>query len=80
MIMLKDGLIRKFRLIPKFMTPQTGQQIVNVHTLSNISRSKSNQTMKLHQLVKYKIRSMFVKKSYSKCGEKGRPRPLYENP
>ena len=41
---------RKLRLISKFMTPQTTQQIITVHILSNISGSKVNQTMKFGQL------------------------------
>ena len=32
------------------MTSQTGQQIITIHILSNIARSKDNQAMKLGQL------------------------------
>ena len=38
------------------MTSQTGQQIVIVHLLPNISRSKSNQAIKFGQLIEYKMR------------------------
>ena len=40
---------KKVGLIPKFITSQTGQQIITIHILPNISRSKGNQTMKLSQ-------------------------------
>ena len=45
----KNSLIRKLRLISEFMTWQTGQQIVTMHILLNISRSKGNQIMKFGQ-------------------------------
>ena len=47
----KDGLIRKKRLLWKFMTWQSGWQTIKVHIFPNISRSKSNQTMKFSQLI-----------------------------
>ena len=46
LIMYKKGLIRKIRLTSKFMTSQPGKQTIAVHILSNMSSSKSNQTMK----------------------------------
>ena len=33
------------------MTSQTGQQIITIQILPNISRSKGNQTMKFGQLI-----------------------------
>ena len=39
-----------------------------MHMLPNISRSKGNQTMKFGQLVKYIMRNIFLKISYTKCG------------
>ena len=39
-VQYKKGLIRKMRLISKFMTSQPGKQTVAAHILSNISRSK----------------------------------------
>ena len=36
------GLIGKFRLILKFMTSHTGQTIITIHILPNISRTESN--------------------------------------
>ena len=41
------------------MTPSTGKQIVTIHILSDISRSKDNQAMKCSQLVEYKVRNVF---------------------
>ena len=39
------------------MTSQTGQQIIIVYILSNISRYKGNQTTKFGQLMDYKMRN-----------------------
>ena len=66
--MYKNGLIRKVRLISKFMTSQPGQQTVGIHILPNISRTKDNQTMKFSQLIEYNMRNIFVEKSYIKWG------------
>ena len=60
------------------MTSQTGQQIITIHILSNISRSKGNQTMKLGQLIKCKMRNIFLEKSYTKSGGEASPRPFYK--
>ena len=45
-----------------------------MHILPNISRSKDNQTMKFGQLIEYKMRNIFLKKSYTKCGGETSPR------
>ena len=47
------------------MTSQTGQQIITIHALPNISRSKGNQAMKFGQLIKYSMINIFLRKS---CG------------
>ena len=47
-----------------------------IHILSNISRSKGNQTMKFGQLIEYNMESIFLEKSYTKCGGKTFPRPF----
>ena len=44
--------------------------------LPNISRSKSNQTMKFGQLIESNMRSIFLEKSYTKCGGVTSPRPF----
>ena len=41
----KNGLIRKIRLISKFMTSQPGLKAIAIHILPNISQSKGNQTI-----------------------------------
>ena len=57
----KKGLIRKIRLISKFMTSQTGSQANTIHILANISRSKGNETMKFDQVIVYRNRKSFFK-------------------
>ena len=47
------SLVRKLRLISKFVTLQTGQQLITVIILPNISRIKGNQTMKFGQSIEY---------------------------
>ena len=48
------------------MTSQTGQQIITIQILPNISRSKDNQAVKFGQLFEYIMRNIFLKKS---CGK-----------
>ena len=38
-----------------------------MHILSNISRSKGNQTKKFDQLIEYNLRNIFVETLYTKC-------------
>ena len=76
--MWQNGLIRKIRLISNFMTSQPGQQTVVIHILSNISRSKGNQTMKFGQLIECNMRNIFLEKSYTKYGGETSPRPFSE--
>ena len=44
------------------MTSQPGQQTTAIHILTNISRSKGNQAMKLGQLIDYNMRNIFLEK------------------
>ena len=60
--------MRKPRLILKFMMSQTGRQIITMHILANISRSKSSQKMKFVQLIENNMRNIFLENSYTKCG------------
>ena len=49
------------------MKSQPGEQTVAIHNiLTNISRNKRNQTMKLGQLIANNMRSFLLKKSYTK--------------
>ena len=57
------------------MTSQPGKQTIAIHLMSNISRSKSNQTMKFGHLIKYNMRNIFLEK-YTKWGEETIPRPF----
>ena len=58
------------------MTSQTGQQIVTISTLSNILRSKDNQTMKFVQLIGYNMRNIFLENHTQNVVEKLVPDPL----
>ena len=78
LVMQENGLIRKLRLISKFMTPQTGKQIIPIHVIHNFLRGKDNQTMRLGQLIEYTIRNIFLEKSYTKHGKEASPRSFYE--
>ena len=42
------------------MTLETGKQIIAIHVLPNISRSKDNQAMKFGQLIEYNMRNSFL--------------------
>ena len=66
----KHGLIRKTRLISKFMTSQPRKQRIAIHKLPNISRSKGNQKIKFGQLIEHNMRNIFPEKSYEECGGK----------
>ena len=57
LVMQKNGMIRKLRLISKCMT-----QIITIHILPNISRSKDNQTVKFGQFIEYNMRNIFLQK------------------
>ena len=61
------------------MTSQPGKQIIAIHILPNISRSKDNQTMRSGQLKEYDIRNIFRKKSFTRCGGETIPRPFSKN-
>ena len=50
------------------MMSQPGKQTIVVHILSNISKSKGNQTMKFSHLIEYDMRNTFLEKSCTKCG------------
>ena len=59
------------------MTSQTGQQIITIYIMFNISRSKDKRAMKLGQLIEQNIKYS-LEKSYIKCGGEASPRPFYE--
>ena len=43
------------------MASQTGQQIITIHILPDISRSQGNQGMKYGQLIKHSMKIFFCK-------------------
>ena len=60
------------------MTSQPGLQIIVIHILPNISRSKDNKTMKFGQLIECNMRNIFLEKLYTKCDRETSPRPFSE--
>ena len=57
---VEKRLDKKAKTNFKFLTPQTGWQVITIHILPNISRSKDNQTMKLSQVIGYNIRKFIL--------------------
>ena len=73
----KNGLIRRIRLISKFMTSQPGYNTtIIIHTLPNISQSKGNQKIKLGKAKEHNKRNIFFQKSFRKWGKETSSRPL----
>ena len=60
------------------MTSKRGKQTVAIHILSNISKSKGNETMEFCQLIEYNMRNIFLEISYTKCGGETSLRPFPE--
>ena len=56
------------------MTSQLGKQTIVMHILPNISRSKSNQAMKFHQLIEHNMRKIFLENSYKNRSGESIPR------
>ena len=59
------------------MTSEFRKRAIAIH-ISNISRSKGNQTMKFGQLIEYNMRNICLEKSYTKYGIETRSRPFSE--
>ena len=45
--------------------------------MSNILRSKSNETKKFGQLIEYNMKNIFLEKSYAKCVRETSPRNFF---
>ena len=58
---VKTALIRKKRLVSKFMMSQPGKQTIVMHILTNIPKNKGNQAMKFGQLIEYNMRKNILK-------------------
>ena len=54
------------------------KQTVLIPILSNISRRKSNQTMKFDQLIECNMKIIFLEKSFAKWDAETSPRLFYE--
>ena len=67
---MKNGFIRKLMSISKFMTSQPGKEMIVIHILPNILKSKGNKTMKFGHLIEYNMRNNFLKKSCAKFSTK----------
>ena len=46
---------------------QSGKQIIAIHILPNITRSKDNETLKFGQLTEINMRNIFLEKSYTRA-------------
>ena len=69
-------LIRKIRLIFKFMTSQPQKQTIVIQMLSIILRTEGNETMKFGQLRPNNMSHILLEKAYTKNGGKTIPRPF----
>ena len=48
------------------MTSQPGKEIILIHILPKISRSKDNQTRKFGRLIEHNMRNIYLEKSFTK--------------
>ena len=60
------------------MTSQTRQEIFTTYTFPNISRSKSDQTMKFSHFIEYNMRNIFLQNHTQNGVEKAFPDPFIE--
>ena len=67
LVMKKNGLIRRIRLLSKFMTSHLVNKQMQ-HVFRNISSKKGNQTTKFSQLIECNMGNIFLEISYTKCG------------
>ena len=70
--------MRKLRLVSKIVTSKTQQQIISIHILPNILRSKGYQAIKFNQLIEYNMKVIFLEKPCSKCSGEVIPTPFYK--
>ena len=59
------------------MTPSTGNQIITIHVLPNILRSKYDQIMKFGQLMEYNMRNIFLQNSCRRYDREISSRPYF---
>ena len=60
------------------MTQQPRQQIVTIHKLLNISRSKGSQTMKFGQSIEHNMKNNCFEQSHIKYVRETNPRPFFK--
>ena len=60
---------REIGVISEFMTLEFRKRAIAIH-ISNISRSKGNQTMKFGQLIEYNVRNIYHKNHTQNVAEK----------
>ena len=63
-------MFKRLRLILKFGTSENGKQIITIHVLPSISRSKENQIIKFGQLMEYIMRNIFLQNQTQNVVEK----------
>ena len=63
-------MLKRLRLILKFGTSENGKQIITIHVLPSISRSKENQIIKFGQLMEYIMRNIFLQNQTQNVVEK----------
>ena len=76
---VRKRLIRKLKLISKFMTSHAAKRIIAIHILLDISRSKrqsDNKVLSANRIQREKI-SIFLQKSCRKRGRENSFRPLF---
>ena len=61
------------------MTSQPGKQLIAIHILLNISRSRAKQTMKFGQLMEYNMKTFFLKNHIQNVLEELFPDSLLKN-
>ena len=73
-------MIRKLNVISNFITSHIGEQVIIIHILPIISRSKDSQAIKfghLIVLIAYTVRNIFLQKSCRKCDRDTSARPPF---
>ena len=74
----ENSLFRKLKSISEIITSQIGLQITLIDILPNILRRKRYQAMKFGQLIAQNMKSIYLGKSYIKCGGEASPRHFYK--
>ena len=59
------------------MTSQTGKQIITIHILPYISRTRGNHAMKFGQFIEYDKKNIFLQTSCRKWGRETSSRPTF---